>query len=148
MLYPFMVDAFPCEVLLVELLVFRRPGAKRTTLGLVLTGTSLPTIVIVHDTIVAIDIRMLFPEFEIIIIGVFESHENRLLSSFSSLSFITIAIVIVSGFIAFFIAELVILFLLTGIRALIIELALPTIVHYRIVFTIIVALMVAFFIIA
>ncbi len=89
------------------------------------------------------------PEFKIIVIGVtFESHENRLLSCFSWLSFITIAIVIVSGFIAFFIAELVFLFLLTSIRALIIELALPTIVHYRIVFTIIVALIVAFFIIA
>ena len=131
-----------------ELLVFRRPGARRTPSGLILTGTSLPIIVVVHDTIVAIDIRMLFPEFEIVIIGVFESHENRLLSCFSSLSFITIAIIIVSGFIAFFIAELVILFLLTGIRALIIELSLPTIVHYRIVFTIIVALFVAFFIIA
>lgn len=132
-----------------ELLVFRRPGARITPLGLVLTGTSLPTIVIVHDTIVAIDIRMLFPEFKIIVIGVtFESHENRLLSCFSWLSFITIAIVIVSGFIAFFIAELVFLFLLTSIRTLIIELALPTIVHYRIVFTIIVALIVAFFIIA
>lgn len=146
-----MVDAFPCEVLLMELLVFRRPDARRTPLGLVLTGTPLPTIEVVHDTIVAIDIRMLFPEFEIVIIGVFESHWSSIWNcylSYASQSFIPIFVVIISGLIAIFIAQLVFFFLLACIRALIIKLSLPAIVHHRIVLAIIVALFIALFIIA